>query len=67
MTEFNSIQALYNNVKNELDSVTDNNSASIIFSFNGAGKTRLSNGFSNLNNAEENDLHLHWRGLKDYT
>ncbi len=54
MTEFNSIQALYNNVKNELDSVTDNNSASIIFSFNGAGKTRLSNEFSNLNNAEEN-------------
>jgi hypothetical protein len=54
MTEFNSIQTLYNNVKSELDSVTDNNSASIIFSFNGAGKTRLSNEFRNLNDAEEN-------------
>jgi len=50
MTEFNSIQTLYNNIKNELDSVTDKNSASIIFSFNGAGKTRLSNEFVKLNN-----------------
>jgi hypothetical protein len=54
MTEFNSIQTLYNNVKSELDSVNDNNSASIIFSFNGAGKTRLSNEFRNLNDTEEN-------------
>ena len=54
MTDFNSIQTLYNNIKNELDSVIDNNSASIIYSFNGAGKTRLSNEFSNLNDAEEN-------------
>lgn len=54
MPEFTSIQTLYNNVKNELDSVTDNNSASIIFSFNGAGKTRLSNEFRNLNDEEEN-------------
>lgn len=53
MTEFKSIQTLYNNVKSELDSVTNNNSASIIFSFNGAGKTRLSNEFRNLNDAEE--------------
>jgi len=54
MPEFTSIQTLYNNVKNELDSVTDNNSASIIFSFNGAGKTRLSNEFCNLNDTDEN-------------
>ena len=54
MPEFNSIQTLYSNVKSELDSVTDNNSASIIFAFNGAGKTRLSNEFSNLNDVEEN-------------
>ncbi len=54
MTEFNSIQTLFNNIKNELDSTTDKNSASIIFSFNGAGKTRLSNKFSDLNDTEEN-------------
>jgi len=54
MSEFKSIQTLYRSVKNELDLITDNNIASIIFSFNGAGKTRLSNEFCNLNAAEEN-------------
>lgn len=54
MTEFNSIQTLYNNIKSELDSVPDHNAASIIFSFNGVGKTRLSNEFRNLNDEEEN-------------
>lgn len=54
MSEFSSIQKLYNNVKSELDSTTDHNSASIIFSFNGAGKTRLSNKFCDLDETEEN-------------
>lgn len=55
MSEFNSIQTLYSNIKNELDLVTDKNVASIIFSFNGAGKTRISNEFSILNyNDDEN-------------
>jgi len=49
MSEFNSIQTLYNNVKSELDSVSEKNNISILYSFNGVGKTRLSNEFVNLN------------------
>ena len=67
MTEFNTIQALYNSIKNELDSVSDKNSISIIYSFNGAGKTRISNKFSELNDEEENLKVLCYNAfLEDY-
>ena len=67
MTEFNTIQALYNNIKSELDSVSDKNGISIVFSFNGAGKTRISNKFSELNDGEENLKVLCYNAfLEDY-
>ena len=50
MSSYKTIQTLYNSVKSNLDSINDKNNASIIFSFNGVGKTRLSNEFSNLDN-----------------
>lgn len=53
MSCYKSINTLYNAVKNYLDSVNDKNNASIIFSFNGTGKTRLSNNFSDLNANQE--------------
>lgn len=55
MSEFNSIQTLYNNLKSVFDSSSEKNNISIIYSFNGVGKTRLSQEFIKLNENNEID------------
>jgi len=55
MSEFNSIQTLYNNLKSGLDSSSKKKNISIIYAFNGVGKTRLSQEFVKLNENYEDD------------
>ena len=67
MSEFRSLDALFNNIKSELDSAKSANIISLLFSFNGVGKTRLSTKFSDLNNGADSLKVLCYNAfLEDY-
>ncbi len=53
MSKFRTLYALFNNIKTELDNAKGTNIISLIFSFNGVGKTRLSIKFSELNETSD--------------
>lgn len=53
MTEFNLIEEVANKIKEDLNSTSEKKKISVLYAFNGTGKTRLSNEFINLD--EENE------------
>ena len=53
MCEFDSIEAVAEKIKSSLNSISDKKKISVLYAFNGTGKTRLSNEFVKLN--EENE------------
>jgi len=55
MSEFNSIEEVFQEIKNKLDSDTDKKSIAILYAFNWTWKTRLSNEFNKLNYNEDWD------------